>query len=86
MIEILGIISSALIVLSLIFKTTTLKGTVRMRSINFIGSICFIIYSIFINSPSVFIANSATAVINICFIFKEVKDASKVKEVNDEVL
>lgn len=68
LIELVGITASALIVLSLVFKTTTFKGTLIMRIINLIGSVVFMTYGILIWSLSIIIANAATTLLDAYYI------------------
>ena len=74
LIELVGITASALIVLSLVFKTTTFKGTLIMRIINLIGSVVFMTYGILIWSLSIIIANAATTLLDAYYIWKECKE------------
>lgn len=48
--EIIGIIGSLFIVFSLLFKTTTFKGTLLLRILNSIGCIFFIVYGSLISA------------------------------------
>lgn len=73
-IEIIGLIASILIVTSMVFKTTTFKGTILMRIINGVGSIFFIVYGFMIGAWSTGIANSALLIINIVYLIREIKD------------
>lgn len=44
LVEIVGIVASVFIVFSLVFKTTTFKGTLLLRILNSLGCIFFITY------------------------------------------
>ena len=76
MFEIIGIIASVLIVLSMLFKTTTFKGTIWMRIINALGSVFFISYGFSIKAYSTGICNSILFLVNIFYLIKEIKDHS----------
>ena len=65
--EMFGTIASLLVMLSY-----TLDGW-RLRVINIIGSILFIIYGIMIGGISIVILNSVTIFIHLYYIMKEVK-------------
>ena len=85
--EIVGITASVFIVLSLVFKTTTFKGTLLLRLLNSVGCIFFIVYGAVLPAISTAIANSACLVINIVFIIVETRSYLKKKkltEVTDE--
>lgn len=76
-IEIIGIIASILIVLSMVFKTTNYKGTIAMRIINAIGSVFFVIYGTLLPAWSTMITNAVLFVLNIFYLIKEIKDHQK---------
>lgn len=86
--EFIGIIASIFIVFSMVFKTTTFKGTICMRVINSVGSAFFIIYGFWpdsehflgVNAFASGLANSVLFLLNIFYIFKECKDYKKEKE------
>lgn len=63
MVELVGIIASAVVLSSMLFNSTSVKRNKIMRVINAIGSLIFIVYGILINSISVVIMNSAMIVI-----------------------
>lgn len=78
--DIIAYIATALIVISMVFKTTSFKGTMWMRVINMIGSIAFAVYGIGANALPTAVANIITAVINIIFMAIEIKDYRKCQE------
>lgn len=78
-IEIIGLIASILIVVSMIFKTTSFKGTILMRIINAIGSIFFTIYGLFLPAYSTAITNACLFILNIIYLIIEIKDYYKIK-------
>ena len=63
MIEIIGIIASAIVLGSMIFNSTSIKRNMVMRVVNAIGSLIFIAYGVLINSISVIIMNSAMIIV-----------------------
>lgn len=76
-IEIVGIVASVFIVFSLVFKTTTFKGTLLLRILNSLGCIFFIIYGGLIGAWSTLIANAACFIINIIYTVIEIKNHKK---------
>ena len=64
MIEIIGIVATLLILLSMCFKTTNRKGAITMRSLNIVGSIVFVVYGILLPAISTAILNGALVVVN----------------------
>lgn len=78
-IEIIGLVASFLLVISLCFKTETLKGSIWMRSLNIIGSIIFAIYGFLLPAYSTGIVNTLLVAINsyrLCVLIKENKQIS----------
>lgn len=73
--EIVGALSSLLIIASMIFKTSTYKGTMLMRSINAIGSIMFILYGfVCTDAYATGATNACGLLLNIFWLIKEYKD------------
>lgn len=70
--EIIGIIGSFFIVCCLIFRTTTFRGTILMRSINIVGSILFVVYGQFVRAYSTVITNIFATAVNIYYIIREI--------------
>lgn len=78
--EIIGLTASLLIVFSMIFKTTTFKGTIIMRVLNLLGSIFFVVYGLLIGAWSTFGTNLCLFFINIYYLIREIIDHKKDKE------
>lgn len=68
-IELIGIIASLFVTISFIFT-----GLRKIRIINTIGSIIFVIYAILIGSISVGITNGVAIIINLYYLFKDKKE------------
>ena len=77
MIELLGILAGVLILASLILPSVTITGNIRMRVINIIGSILFVIYGFLIPAYSTAVVNIATIILNLFHILKLVKKLKK---------
>lgn len=79
LIEVIGIIATVLILFSMMFKTTTLKGDIRMRILNLIGSIIFTVYGCLLPALSTAILNGILIIINtyhLVTLLKEKKNSS----------
>lgn len=63
--ELVGITGSALIAISMMFKTTTDNGVKWLRIFNLIGSIVFVIYGIMLPAYSTIILNLVCVVLNV---------------------
>lgn len=63
-IEIIGIVSTLFILTSMLFKTTTLKGSLIMRILNLTGSAVFVVYGCLLPAISTAILNAALVIIN----------------------
>lgn len=75
--EILGLIASLLVVISMVFKTTTYKGTMIMRFLNGLGSIFFVLYGFILPAYSTAITNICAFILNLYWLIKEYKDHTK---------
>lgn len=73
LIEIIGIVATLLILFSMLFSTTTLKGDIRMRILNLVGSLIFVAYGILVPAISTAILNGALVVVNIYHLIKLTK-------------
>jgi len=71
--EILGIAASIIILIAMLFESTSIKGNIIMRSINIIGSSAFIVYGLLVPAYSTAFLNAATSIVNIVYIIKLVK-------------
>lgn len=78
LVEIIGIISTILILISMLFKTTTIKGSTYMRSLNIVGSIIFVLYGCLLPAISTAILNGALVVINTYHLVILIKDSKKI--------
>ena len=81
--EMLGYAGTALIVASMLFKTTSFKGTMLMRVINLIGSIAFVIYGFGANAMPTAVSNVLLIIINTVYIIIECMQHKKEKENNN---
>lgn len=63
-IEVIGILSTLLILVGMCFKTTTIKGSILMRSFNIVGSLIFTIYGILVPAYSTAILNAVLVFVN----------------------
>lgn len=75
--EIVGVLGSILIAISMMFKTTTDRGVMWLRIFNLIGSIVFVIYGILLPAYSTIILNCICVILNIIGLIKIVQ---KIKE------
>ena len=73
-IEIIGILSTVIILISMLFKTTTKRGSILMRSINIIGSILFVIYGCLLPAVSTALLNAALVIVNSYHLYLLLKD------------
>lgn len=86
MIEIIGIISTIFILLSMLFTTTTIKGSIFMRSLNIIGSIFFTIYGCLLPAISTSILNGALIIVNSYHLVTLIKESKKQQKQNNKTL
>lgn len=82
-IEIVGILATVLILISMLVKTTTLKGSIFMRSVNAIGSVVFVIYGILLPAISTAILNAALIIVNVYYLILLIIEAKQKKNAKD---
>ena len=64
MIEAIGIVATVFILFSMLFKTTSVKGSILMRILNLVGSVVFVVYGILLPALSTAILNGGLIIIN----------------------
>lgn len=79
MIEFIGIAAGILILISLVFRSTTEKTELLMRIINSIGAILFIIYGFLLPAYSTAIINGCILIVNIYNISVLLKRINEMK-------
>ena len=75
-IELIGISSTLLILVSMLFKTTTVKGSLLMRWFNLAGCLIFMVYGILLPAISTAVLNGALVIVNayhLIVLYKEKK-------------
>jgi len=77
LIETIGICSTIILLISMLFKTTTVKGSIIMRTLNMLGSIIFIIYGCLLPAISTIVLNSALIIIHSYHLVILVKEYKK---------
>ena len=77
MIEVIGILSTVLILIGMCFKTTTIKGSIFMRAFNIIGSTTFLIYGILLPAYSTAILNGILILVNSYHLILLLKQKNK---------
>ena len=75
-IEIFGIVSSIIILISMCFNPQTKLGNILLRSLNLVGSICFIVYGFLLPAYATTFMNSCALIINSIYLVKSLR-ASK---------
>lgn len=63
--EILGTLASVVVLISFL-----MKGETKIRLVNIIGAICFVVYGIMINAFSVWFLNGSLCIIHIIKLLK----------------
>lgn len=76
-VELIGIASTVLVFLSMLFKTTTIKGGIRMRILNLIGSAVFVVYGCLLPAISTIILNFALVAVNTYHLVMLIKEYKK---------
>ena len=81
MIEVIGIISTLLILASMLFKTTTINGSIVMRALNLLGSLIFVVYGILLPALSTAILNGCLVLVNAYHLILLLKERKRTKEI-----
>ena len=79
-IEMIGIVSTLFILVSMLFKTTSYKGSLIMRILNLIGCACFSIYGCLLPAVSTAVLNIALVIINAVHLIILVREHKKSEE------
>ena len=77
LIEAVGISASVAILISMLFKTTTVKGSIIMRALNIVGSVIFTVYGCLLPAISTAVLNGALVIVNIYHLIFLIKDYKK---------
>lgn len=72
--ELIGFTGSILVLISMLYNTSTYRGAFLLRLLNAIGSIIFVVYGVLLKAPSTVGLNIFAAVFNIYYIFRLKKD------------
>ncbi len=73
-VEIIGILAGVVVLSSFLQK-----GEIKIRLLNLVGAVLFVIYGLLISSLSVWLINFLLVLVNIFFIFKRRGDKNELK-------
>lgn len=82
--ESIGIIATVLILFSMLFKTTTLKGDIRMRVLNLLGSLIFTVYGCLLPAISTALLNGLLIIINTYHLISLLKEQKKQEDKKEQ--
>ena len=77
MIEAIGLFASILILVSMSFKSSNVKGNILMRVINIIGSVLFVYYGFQLTAYSTAVLNIGAIMINSYHLIMLIKNLKK---------
>ena len=78
-VEVIGIVATVFILISMSVDTKSLKGDIWMRAINIVGSLVFVVYGILLPAWSTAILNGALVVVNTVHLILLIKNRNKDK-------
>lgn len=81
-VEVIGIVSTLFILVSMSINTQSYKGDVWMRIINLIGSAIFVVYGALLPAISTAVLNGCLVFVNAYHLWKLVSDHKKQVKVN----
>ena len=79
LIEAVGISASVMILISMLFKTTSVKGSIVMRALNIVGSVIFTIYGCILPAISTAVLNAALVIVNVYHLILLLKEQKQQK-------
>lgn len=82
--ESIGIVATVLILFSMLFKTTTLKGDIRMRVLNLLGSLIFTVYGCLLPAISTAVLNGLLIIINTYHLISLLKEQKKQEDKKEQ--
>lgn len=77
MIEVIGMIATILLVISMMVNTKNSKKVIIMRAINAVASIGFIIYGVLLSAYSTTISNTFILFVDIWYLYKNIVEYKK---------
>lgn len=77
MIEVIGMIATVLLVISMMVNTMNPKTVIIMRAINAVASIGFIIYGVLLSAYSTTISNTFILFVDIWYLYKNIVEYKK---------
>lgn len=83
-IEIVGVIASILILISMCFNSSSYKGSLLMRIFNLIGSIILTVYGSLIQAFSVVFLNGILVLVNIYYLIDLIVRNHKKNKIDKE--
>lgn len=77
LVEIIGIVATLFVIASMCFKTTSIKGSIIMRSLNIVGSVIFVFYGFWLPAYSTGILNIILVIINCYHLITLINELKK---------
>ena len=79
LIEAIGISASIMILISMLFKTTSIKGSIAMRALNIVGSVIFTVYGCLLPAISTALLNAALVIVNVYHLILLIREHNQHK-------
>lgn len=80
--EVIGVVGSILVLVAMLFKTTSIKGSLVMRSLNLVGSAIFIVYGALLPAYTTLVLNIIMVLVCVYHIIMLVKMSRKDRKEN----
>lgn len=78
-VEAVGTLGSLMILISMCYKSTSIKNNFYMRIWNLVGSVLFVFYGVFLHAYSTIVLNAIMVVIHIYYMIKLSKENTDVE-------
>ncbi len=73
-VEIIGILAGVIVLSSFL-----LKGEIKIRLLNIVGAVLFVVYGLLVKSLSVWLINFLLVIVHVIFILKRKGDKNEIK-------
>ncbi len=80
--EIIGIVATLFVLVSMLFNTLSYKGSLWMRILNIAGSVVFVVYGVLLPAISTAVLNAVLIFVNGYHLIRLIKDNKNKKENN----
>lgn len=82
MIEIIGLIATVLLAISMMVNTKNLKTVIMMRALNALACVAFVVYGLLLSAYSTAISNGFIFFVDLWYLYKNMKEYKEGEQEN----